>query len=125
MPRSAAPLFTDWLTPVATSSPVPPPSATRPPARIQIENVTPQLDCGRYAVKRAQGDPLDVAATIFRDGHEQLRAAVRYRAAGARTWQEAPMRHVEADRWIGSFLPGAGGTGGEPALPGGGPQAAV
>jgi len=67
--------------------------------------VTPQLDCGRYAVKRTQGDPLDVSATIFRDGHEQLRAAVRYRTAGARSWQEAPMRHVEADRWVGAFVP--------------------
>jgi hypothetical protein len=67
--------------------------------------VTPQLDCGRYAIKRTAGDALEVSATIFRDGHEQLRAAVRYRGPGARGWQEAPMRHVDSDRWTGAFTP--------------------
>ncbi len=73
----------------------------RPP-RIQIENVWPQLDCGRYAVKRTAGEPVTVWATVFRDGHEQLRAAVRYRRAGGR-WREEPMIHLEADRWTATF----------------------
>jgi starch synthase (maltosyl-transferring) len=88
---------------------VPLPSTKRPPTRIQIEDVWPQLDCGRYAVKRACGDPVEVWATIFRDGHEQIRAAVRYKQAGTRGWREAPMRHVESDRWTGSFAPDAVG----------------
>ncbi len=75
----------------------------RPP-RIQIEDVWPQLDCGRYPVKRSVGEQVDVYATVFRDGHEQLRAAVRYRRAGGR-WREAPMHHVEADRWTATFAP--------------------
>ena len=48
---------------------------TGPPARIQIQHVTPQVDCGRYAVKRTVGDRVDVTARIFRDGHETLGAA--------------------------------------------------
>ena len=80
---------------------MPPRSATRPPARIQIENVTPQLDCGRYAVKRTQGDPLDVSATIFRDGHEILGAHVRSRRKGERRWRESLMYHSGNDRWLG------------------------
>jgi starch synthase (maltosyl-transferring) len=76
-----------------------------PPPRIQIEDVSPQLDCGRYPVKRAVGDPVEVAARIFRDGHEQLRAAVRYRSPGTRGWREAPLRHVDNDRWEGRFVP--------------------
>jgi len=75
---------------------------TRPP-RIQIEDVWPQLDCGRYPVKRSVGDEVEVWATIFRDGHEALGAAVLYRAPGSAAWQEASMRLTEPDRWTGSF----------------------
>jgi starch synthase (maltosyl-transferring) len=75
---------------------------TRPP-RIQIEDVWPQLDCGRYPVKRSLGDEVEVWATIFRDGHETLGAAVLYRAPAAAAWREAPMRLTGSDRWTGSF----------------------
>ena len=54
----------------------------RPP-RIQIEDVWPEIDCGRYPVKRSLGDEVEVWATIFRDGHEVLGAAVLYRAPGS------------------------------------------
>src|SRR3954454_23337830 len=75
----------------------------RPP-RIQIEDVWPQIDCGRYPVKRSVGDEVEVWATIFRDGHELLGAAIRYRAPGTTTWQEAPLAKTEQpDRWTGSF----------------------
>jgi starch synthase (maltosyl-transferring) len=82
-----------------------PPRSKTPPPRIQIERVWPQLDCGRYPVKRTLGQPVDVWADIFRDGHEVLRAAVRYRRAGVRRWREAPMQEVESDRWTGGFEP--------------------
>ena len=39
--------------------------------RIQIEDVWPQLDCGRYPVKRSVGDEVEVWATIFRDGRRE------------------------------------------------------
>jgi len=75
---------------------------TKPP-RIQIEEVWPELDCGRYPVKRSAGDDVEVWATIFRDGHDVLGAAVLYRAPGAASWREAAMVGDEADRWHGSF----------------------
>src|SRR5256885_1940826 len=74
---------------------------TRPP-RIQIEDVWPEIDCGRYPVKRSIGDEVEVWATIFRDGHEVLGAAVLYRAPGSSAWQEAPMRFEGNDRYVGS-----------------------
>ncbi len=73
------------------------------PQRIQIEDVWPSVDCGRYPAKRTLGEEVEVWADVFRDGHEQLGAAVRYRGPGARKWQEAPMRHYENDRYVGSF----------------------
>ena len=74
----------------------------RPP-RIQIEDVWPQIDCGRYPVKRSIGDEVEVWATIFRDGHEVLGASVLYRAPGSADWQEAPMEAQGNDRYVGRF----------------------
>jgi len=50
--------------------------------RIVIENVTPRVDCGRFAAKAVVGDKVEVAADIWKDGHELLRAAVRWRKLG-------------------------------------------
>ena len=41
---------------------------------IVIQNVQPQIDDGRWAVKREVGDDLEVTAEIFRDGHVELAA---------------------------------------------------
>jgi starch synthase (maltosyl-transferring) len=82
---------------------VPLPKTTEPPARIQIQRVMPQVDCGRYAVKRTVGERVDVTARIFRDGHELIGAAVRYKAAGATRWLEAPLEPLGNDDWAGSF----------------------
>jgi starch synthase (maltosyl-transferring) len=85
---------------------VPAPAAKQPPPRIQIQDVRPQADCGRYPVKATPGDVIEVGATIFKDGHDILRAVVRYRQAGARRWLESPLEPVGNDRWRGSFSPG-------------------
>ena len=82
---------------------MPLPKTNEPPARIQIQRVRPQIDCGRYPVKRTVGDRIDVLATIFRDGHEVLGAAVRYKPAGATRWQESPLEPLGNDEWSGSF----------------------
>ncbi len=79
------------------------PKTKEPPARIQIQRVEPQVDCGRYPLKRTVGDRVDVTATIFRDGHETLGAAVRFKSPGATRWSEAPLEPLGNDRWSGSF----------------------
>jgi starch synthase (maltosyl-transferring) len=72
--------------------------------------VTPQIDCGRYAVKRTEGDSVEITAVVFRDGHEQLGAAIRYKAPGATRWQESPLDPLGNDRWAGSFAVDRAGT---------------
>jgi starch synthase (maltosyl-transferring) len=89
---------------------VPLPKTNEPPARIQIQRVTPQVDCGRYAVKRTVGDRVDVTARVFRDGHDVLGAAVRYKLAGATRWLEAPLGLLGNDEWAGSFEVDRAGT---------------
>ncbi len=89
----------------AATPPSPPPK--RRPSRILIEDLYPVVDCGRYRPKRVAGDRPTVSATIVRDGHDVLRAAVQWRAPGATRWREAQMRRVDAavdgDRWSGEI----------------------
>jgi starch synthase (maltosyl-transferring) len=73
------------------------------PPRIQIQDVAPQVDCGRYPVKRTVGDSVEVTARIFRDGHETLGAAVRHRGPGSTRWTETPLEPLGNDVWRGSF----------------------
>ena len=70
-----------------------------------IEGVYPELDCGRYAVKREVGDVLQVRADIFKEGHDVLAAVLKHREKGADLWAETPMEVENAglDRWRGSF----------------------
>ncbi len=78
-----------------------------PPPRIRIQLVAPTVECGRWPVKRTVGDTVAVSADVFRDGHEALRAVVRYRRPGDRRFSEAPMAPVDAHhqgvRWSGEF----------------------
>jgi starch synthase (maltosyl-transferring) len=73
-------------------------------ARIQIQRVWPMLDCGNYPAKRSLGDEVEVWADVFGDGHDVLRAVVRYRPPGSRRFVETPMEPIGNDRWHGSFV---------------------
>ncbi|MDP9368369.1 MAG: alpha-1,4-glucan--maltose-1-phosphate maltosyltransferase [Chloroflexota bacterium] len=79
-------------------------AAVAPPSSILIEHLSPELDCGRYPVKREVGDVLRVEADIFKEGHDRIAAVVRYRRWNDSDWLEADMHHVDNDRWAGSFL---------------------
>ncbi|MFL5309584.1 MAG: alpha-1,4-glucan--maltose-1-phosphate maltosyltransferase [Myxococcales bacterium] len=78
------------------------------PARqgsILIENVQPQIDCGRYPVKRAAGETVRVTADVLKEGHDELAVVLRWRqltpkAADAR---EVVMRPLGNDAWEGQF----------------------
>ncbi len=82
---------------------MPLPKSNEPPARIQIQHVEPEVDCGRYPVKRTVGDRLDVSATVFRDGHDVLGAAVRYKPPGASRWREMPLEPLGNDLWAATL----------------------
>jgi starch synthase (maltosyl-transferring) len=77
--------------------------------RIYIEDIYPLVEGGRFPVKRTAGEPLEVWADIFRDGHVVLAAELLWRAETAGKWSRVPMRLVENDRWTGTFVPPAVG----------------
>ena len=72
-----------------------------------IENVYPCVDHGRFAVKRVVGEPIDVWADVFRDGHEVIAAELIWRREQDTAWNRVPMTHHSNDRWTASFVPTA------------------
>lgn len=68
---------------------------------VVIQNVSPMLDGGRHAVKRAVGQDLTVEADIFKEGHDVVCALLKWRRKGGTTWSETPMSFVINDRWQG------------------------
>ena len=74
---------------------------TRTRRPIVIEHVRPAVDAGRYPVKRIAGDALTVTADIFKEGHDLLAAAIRFRPAGQTDWRSAALHPVDNDGWAG------------------------
>jgi starch synthase (maltosyl-transferring) len=77
--------------------------AVRTLHRVIIEGVSPEVDAGRFAVKRIVGDELSVRADIYADGHDSLGARLLWRHEDERDWNEGPMRLDNNDRWEGGF----------------------
>ncbi len=71
--------------------------------RIIIEHVTPQIDDGKFPVKRVSGQRVVVRADIFADGHDQVSAVLLYRTVISKEWTETRMKDLGNDAWIGSF----------------------
>lgn len=68
-----------------------------------IENIRPQIEGGRFMLKREPGDTVTLQADIFRHSHEKYDAAILYRHASSKKWQRAPMHFVDNDLWEGTF----------------------
>src|SRR3954469_17451306 len=71
--------------------------------RVVIAGVEPQVDCGRYPVKRTVGEEVVVRADVLADGHDAVATRVLFRRAGEAEWREAPMHLLDNDAWQGSF----------------------
>jgi starch synthase (maltosyl-transferring) len=72
-------------------------------ARVIIEGVQPEIDCGRFPIKRVVGEDVVVEADVFIDGHEALSCALLHRKKGASRWQHVLMEPLVNDRWRASF----------------------
>jgi starch synthase (maltosyl-transferring) len=80
-------------------------------ARAVIENIVPEVDGGRFAVKRSVGETVRVEADVFTDGHDKISVRVRHRflanvgdvTEGNGEWREVDMSPLINDRWFGEF----------------------
>ena len=70
--------------------------------RVVIERVSPEIDCGRFPIKRVVGERVVVEADVFADGHDQIACQILY-------WQDekklktTPMLPLGNDRWRSEF----------------------
>ena len=71
--------------------------------RVIIEGVKPEIDGGRFPIKRTVGDRLRVEADIVTDGHDVIAAQLLFRREQDADWQAAPMQPLVNDRWQGEF----------------------
>ncbi|HET9229329.1 MAG TPA: maltotransferase domain-containing protein, partial [Thermoanaerobaculia bacterium] len=79
--------------------------------RVIIEGVEPEIDCGRFPIKRTVGEKVIVEADAFTDGHDAISCLLLHRPAlksGSRAalrWNEVPMEALANDRWRAEFIP--------------------
>src|SRR5579862_29554 len=71
--------------------------------RVAIENVCPEVDGGRFPIKRVVGDTIAVEADVLADGHDQVACRLLYRWEHEDGWASAPMHPIGNDRWRGEF----------------------
>src|SRR2546428_9717128 len=76
-----------------------------------IETVQRQVEGGRYRVGRGAGDPARTPADIFKEGHDDLAAVVRWRQLTPEQGEprEEPMRFLGNDAWETELPIGANG----------------
>ncbi|TYK48438.1 maltotransferase domain-containing protein, partial [Actinomadura decatromicini] len=75
--------------------------------RIPILDVAPVVGCGRWPAKAVVGETVEVSATVFREGHERLGAAVVLRTPEGEELPGEVMAEVAPglDRWAGRVTP--------------------
>lgn len=71
--------------------------------RVIIENVRPEIDAGRFPIKRVVGEKIVVTADIFTDGHDIVSARILFKKQGEQNWREVPLQLLENDCWRGEF----------------------
>ena len=73
--------------------------------RAIVDAVLPIIDGGRYPIKRIAGQPVSIRAHCFTDGHDKLRAVLRWQQEGAATVYEVEMTPLLNDVWSAEFTP--------------------
>ncbi len=71
--------------------------------RAIIEGVSPEIDGGRYPIKRVISESVTVEADIFTDGHDSLSAMLLYRKSSEKQYHSTMLEPLINDRWRGSF----------------------
>ena len=71
--------------------------------RIVIENLSPQIDCGAYFIKRIVGQTIAVSADVFSDGHDIIECCVKFKHEADNVWQEVRMVPKENEQWTATF----------------------
>ncbi len=71
--------------------------------RVVIEEVSPQVDGGRYPAKRTLDDVVTVTAAVFGDGHDHVSGRLLYRHSSKPEWRSTPLVPLTNDLWSATF----------------------
>lgn len=72
--------------------------------RVVITAVSPEIEGGRFPIKRTVGETVVIEANIFTDGHDALSATLLYRHEDEHEWRRATLHPLGNDRWQGGFM---------------------
>jgi starch synthase (maltosyl-transferring) len=72
--------------------------------RVYVDNVDPEIDGGKYSIRRIVGEKVEVEADVFADGHDLVRAQLLFRHESEKKFQVAPMKEMGGERWQGNFM---------------------
>jgi starch synthase (maltosyl-transferring) len=95
-------------TPVSEGTPVSDGTSAIAEGRVRavVDAVLPTVDCGRFPAKRVVGEPVAVEAHCFTDGHDKIRAVLRWKMQGsAGADSEIDMQAQPNDVWLAQFTP--------------------
>jgi len=73
--------------------------------RAITDAILPEVDGGRFPVKRIAGEPVQIEAHCFTDGHDKLRVVLGWRTDSDRATHEIEMRAEPNDVWLAEFTP--------------------
>ena len=71
--------------------------------RVVIEGVDPEIDAGRFPIKRIVGDAVQVEADVFGDGHDHVISYLQFRHEDDSLQQRVRMEPLGNDRWRASL----------------------
>jgi starch synthase (maltosyl-transferring) len=71
--------------------------------RVVIEGVDPEIDAGRFPIKRILGDVVRVEVDVFGDGHDRVVCYLLFRQEDEAQMHRVKMEPIGNDRWQASF----------------------
>ncbi|MGH9241722.1 MAG: maltotransferase domain-containing protein, partial [Vicinamibacterales bacterium] len=74
--------------------------------RVVVERLHPEIDGGRFPIKRTVGELVSVSVDMFADGHDVIGGVLKYRPAApeeSSPWLEVPLTDLGDDRWGATF----------------------
>ncbi|HVT59694.1 MAG TPA: alpha-1,4-glucan--maltose-1-phosphate maltosyltransferase [Thermoanaerobaculia bacterium] len=71
--------------------------------RVVIEKLRPQIDGGRFAIKRVVGEVVEIEVSVFADGHDSLTCLLLHRPERAGRWTETLLEELGNDRFRAAF----------------------
>ncbi len=73
-------------------------------SRVVIESVQPELDGGRFPIKRIVGEAVSVEVDCFCDGHDLVRGVLLFRHSSDAAWSESELTPLRNDRFQAEFV---------------------